>query len=120
MRRAREDLDNVPISAAAPTPKGEHADSFHATLDEEVELRKAGVVSDYILAEDKFPPNNRTLENFFRGAWTYHIHNQVSLLFPCARRPCVGSALLAAPSTLPHPRIQPKLSPSTNQSTANG
>jgi hypothetical protein len=120
MQRAREELDHVPISAAAPTPKGEHADSFHATLDEEVELRKAGVVSDYILAEDKFPPNNRTLENFFRGAWTYHIHNQVSLLLPYARRPCVGSGLLAAPSTLPHPRIQPKLSPSANQSTANG
>ncbi len=58
--------------------KAAHADSFQATLDEEAELRKAGVVSDYILEEDKFPPNNRTLENFFRGAWTYHIHNQVS------------------------------------------
>lgn len=77
-RRSREDSDSVPVSAAAPTPKVEHADSFQATPDEENELRKAGVVSDYILAEDKFPPNNRTLENFFRGAWTYHIHNQVS------------------------------------------
>ncbi|KAI8931583.1 hypothetical protein NX059_011237 [Plenodomus lindquistii] len=56
--------------------KEPHADSFQPTLDEEVELRKAGFVSDYILSEDKFPPNNRTLENFFRGAWTYHIHNQ--------------------------------------------
>jgi hypothetical protein len=55
-----------------------HADSFQATVDEEVELRNKGVVADYILAEDKFPPNNRTLSNFFRGAWTYHIHNQVS------------------------------------------
>lgn len=78
--RSREDADNVPASAAAPTNKAEHADSFQATLDEEVELRKAGVVSNYILSEDKFPPNNRTLENFFRGAWTYHIHNQVSFL----------------------------------------
>jgi len=57
--------------------KEAHADSFQPTLDEEVELRKAGVVSDYVFSEDKFPPNNRTLENFFRGAWTYHIHNQV-------------------------------------------
>lgn len=56
--------------------KEAHADSFQPTLDEEVELRKAGVVSDYVFSEDKFPPNNRTLENFFRGAWTYHIHNQ--------------------------------------------
>jgi hypothetical protein len=78
VKRSREDHENVPASAAAPKPKGEHADSFQATPDEEVELRKAGVVSDYILSEDKFPPNNRTLENFFRGAWTYHIHNQVS------------------------------------------
>lgn len=55
-----------------------HADSFQATSDEETELRNQGVISNYILAEDKFPPNNRTLSNFFRGAWTYHIHNQVS------------------------------------------
>ncbi|KAF4624364.1 hypothetical protein G7Y89_g13807 [Cudoniella acicularis] len=25
--------------------------------------------------------NNRTVENFFKGAWAYHIHNQVSLPF---------------------------------------
>ncbi|KAF2870251.1 hypothetical protein BDV95DRAFT_496999 [Massariosphaeria phaeospora] len=67
--------DHVPISATPPS-KGDHAESFHATIDEEFELRQAGVVSNYTLAEDKFPPNNRTLENFFRGAWTYHIHNQ--------------------------------------------
>ncbi|KAF2438233.1 hypothetical protein P171DRAFT_491519 [Karstenula rhodostoma CBS 690.94] len=75
-KRGREDVENAPASASAPTPKSEHMDSFQATLDEEVELRKAGVVADYVLTEDKFPPNNRTLENFFRGAWTYHIHNQ--------------------------------------------
>jgi len=76
IRRNREELENAPSSAAVPTPKSDHADSFQATLNEEVELREAGVISDYILAEDKFAPNNRTLENFFRGAWTYHIHNQ--------------------------------------------
>ena len=76
--------DNVPASAAAPTSHhGDHPDSFQATLDEEAELRKAGVISDYVLAEDKYPPNNRTLENFFRGAWTYHIHNQVSFILIC-------------------------------------
>lgn len=31
----------------------------------------------YILEEDRYPPTNRTLENFFKGAWTYHVHNQV-------------------------------------------
>lgn len=76
-KRGREEHDDTPASAVT-TPKSEHVDSFQATLDEEVELRQAGVVSDYVLSEDKFPPNNRTLENFFRGAWTYHIHNQVS------------------------------------------
>ena len=35
--------------------------------------------AEYVIEDDKYPPNNRTLENFFRGAWTYHIHNQVSL-----------------------------------------
>ncbi|RFU29953.1 hypothetical protein B7463_g6392, partial [Scytalidium lignicola] len=32
--------------------------------------------AEYRIEEDKYPPTNRTLENFFRGAWTYHIHNQ--------------------------------------------
>lgn len=33
--------------------------------------------AEYKLEEDRYPPTNRTLENFFRGAWTYHVHNQV-------------------------------------------
>ncbi|CBX96173.1 hypothetical protein LEMA_P110920.1 [Plenodomus lingam JN3] len=77
--RSLPDMDHThgnETPSAKHDDKEIHADSFQPTLDEEVELRKAGVVSDYILAEDKFPPNNRTLENFFRGAWTYHIHNQ--------------------------------------------
>lgn len=83
--------------------KETHADSFQPTLDEEAELRKAGVVTDYILAEDKFPPNNRTLENFFRGSWTYHIHNQVShfVHIPFVRvqlcRPCGASLATVSP-----------------------
>lgn len=50
--------------------------SFTTTPEELAALSKTGAVKDYILEEDKFPPNNRTLENFFRGAWTYHVHNQ--------------------------------------------
>lgn len=68
---------NASSEATKHDDKGIHADSFQPTLDEEAELREAGVVADYIFSEDKFPPNNRTLENFFRGSWTYHIHNQV-------------------------------------------
>lgn len=32
----------------------------------------------YDITTDPYPPNNRTLSNFFRGAYSYHIHNQVS------------------------------------------
>jgi hypothetical protein len=38
--------------------------------------------AEYKIEEDNYPPTNRTLENFFRGAWTYHIHNQVGCLPP--------------------------------------
>ena len=62
---------------APPSP--ESTNSFTATSDEEAELRGAGAISDYSIDEDKFPPNNRTLEHFFKGAWSYHVHNQVSL-----------------------------------------
>ncbi|GME48631.1 hypothetical protein GTA08_BOTSDO01860 [Neofusicoccum parvum] len=68
---------DVPHSAAAQQKPGSiGSDSFAATSAEEKELREKGVVADYRFEEDKFPPNNRTLENFFKGAWTYHIHNQ--------------------------------------------
>ena len=38
--------------------------------------------TEYRIEEDNYPPTNRTLENFFRGAWTYHIHNQACPLIP--------------------------------------
>ena len=59
-------------------PMAEPLDSFEMTSEEEAELRRAGIVKEYVLGEDKYPANNRTLENFFRGAWTYHVHNQWS------------------------------------------
>jgi hypothetical protein len=52
-----------------------------ATLDRDV-LSKA----EYKIEEDEYAPTNRTLENFFRGAWTYHVHNQVSSRPPNANR----------------------------------
>ena len=30
---------------------------------------------DYRPDEDRFPPNNRTLANFYTGAWAYNVHN---------------------------------------------
>jgi hypothetical protein len=50
--------------------------SFSASTAELESLSQTGAVKDYIVEEDKFPPTNRTLSNFFRGAWTYHVHNQ--------------------------------------------
>lgn len=41
--------------------------------------RNALSKAEYKLELDHYPPTNRTLENFFRGAWTYHIHNQVRI-----------------------------------------
>ncbi len=52
---------------AASTPYGEI----------EARLRAAGAIKEYVMAEDRFPPTNRTLQHFFRGAWTYHIPKQV-------------------------------------------
>ncbi|KAH7381466.1 hypothetical protein DE146DRAFT_681945 [Phaeosphaeria sp. MPI-PUGE-AT-0046c] len=75
-RKERPSRGNADDEATKQSEKPTPADSFQATVDEEVELRKQGVVSDYNFEEDKFPPNNRTLSNFFRGSWTYHIHNQ--------------------------------------------
>jgi len=63
-----------------PPPPVEPSDSFQPSSDEEAELRKAGAILSYDRNEDKYPPNNRTLSNFFRGAWSYHVHNQVCLI----------------------------------------
>ena len=35
--------------------------------------------SEYTIEEDIYPPTNRPFQNYFRGAWGYHNHNQVSL-----------------------------------------
>ncbi|TVY90935.1 hypothetical protein LAWI1_G004409, partial [Lachnellula willkommii] len=32
--------------------------------------------AEYKIEEDNYPPTNRTMEHFLRGAWTYHVHNQ--------------------------------------------
>lgn len=48
-----------------------------------------GPASDGDVREEWSYPTNRSLENFFRGSWAYHIHNQVSLVhknfFPLAK-----------------------------------
>jgi len=76
-RQRRMEARNAPS-----TPPPEPADSFSVTTPEETELRNAGVIAEYDFDSDKFPPNNRTMQNFFRGAWTYHVHNQVSHSHP--------------------------------------
>jgi hypothetical protein len=54
----------------------ERAIEAPATYDRDA-LSKA----EYKIEQDNYPPTNRTLENFFRGAWSYHVHNQVRLSF---------------------------------------
>ena len=51
-------------------------------LDEKTEKfdRDALKKVEYKIELDRYPPTNRTLEHFFRGAWTYHVHNQVCFL----------------------------------------
>jgi hypothetical protein len=38
------------------------------------EIQKAP--GEYDISTDLYPPNNRTMEHFFKGAFSYHIHNQ--------------------------------------------
>ncbi|KAK0121195.1 hypothetical protein ONS96_011374 [Cadophora gregata f. sp. sojae] len=59
------DMRNVELRAVTPLS------TESTTVD-----REALSKTEYRIEEDKYPPTNRTLENFFRGAWTYHIHNQ--------------------------------------------
>ncbi|THW91633.1 hypothetical protein D6D15_03709 [Aureobasidium pullulans] len=72
-RSVQPALDSEHVSV---TPMSGPMDSFTTTNSETTALRNAGAILPYRIEQDKFPPNNRTLENFFRGAWTYHIHNQ--------------------------------------------
>ncbi|KAI5245630.1 hypothetical protein E4T42_06682 [Aureobasidium subglaciale] len=59
------------------TPMPGPMNSFPAPSASDIyALNHSGAVLEYKLEEDKFPPTNRTLEHFFKGAWTYHIHNQ--------------------------------------------
>jgi hypothetical protein len=50
------------------------AEAEKATFDKDALIK-----AEYKIEEDNYPPTNRTMEQFFRGAWTYHVHNQVSL-----------------------------------------
>lgn len=63
----KSNMKDAAMILKSKTPKEKILQPFDKTL-----LQKA----KYIIEEDNYPPSNRTLENFFRGAWTYHIHNQ--------------------------------------------
>ncbi|KAN0120122.1 snoRNA binding protein-like protein [Hyaloscypha variabilis] len=47
-------------------------------LEEKLETYDSDALSkaEYNIELDRYPPTNRTMEHFFRGAWTYHVHNQ--------------------------------------------
>lgn len=67
--------------ASGSKDRGHFWDMRRATEPETKEMltydRDALSKAEYKIEEDNYPPTNRTMENFFRGAWTYHIHNQV-------------------------------------------
>jgi len=55
-----------------------YKDSFVLSPSEIRHLLNLSIVSNYEMSSDRYPPTNRTLENFYHGAYTYHIHNQWS------------------------------------------
>ena len=61
--------------------RGQASDVVEERTTKEVQTTKYDLdalsKAEYKIEEDNYPPTNRTLENFFRGAWTYHVHNQV-------------------------------------------
>jgi hypothetical protein len=64
----REEISAVEERAVAKTTD---VSTETVTFDRDV-LAK----TEYKIEQDNYPPTNRTMENFFRGAWTYHVHNQ--------------------------------------------
>lgn len=92
LRDEWESYDGEPLKLKNETGPQHFWDLSRRSIEDEEEpltkaLKKAEVdafdrdllsKAEYKIEEDRYPPTNRTLENFFRGAWTYHIHNQVS------------------------------------------
>jgi hypothetical protein len=86
-----ESYDGAQLKLASTSSHDHLWGSKQSTTDEKEETadekaakvasydRNALSKAEYRIEEDNYPPTNRTLENFFRGAWTYHVHNQVSL-----------------------------------------
>jgi len=59
--------------------------AFMRNVDEAENEWRAYEGEPGMVVERNWPPTNRSLEHFFRGAWAYHIHNQVCpflLYFP--------------------------------------
>ena len=73
------DIEHGERREPTATAEQEVLSSRAAEDAEEARLRAAGAIRDYVIDRDLYPPTNRTLEHFFQGAWTYHIHNQVGL-----------------------------------------
>jgi len=82
-----EAYDGPQLKAESSSPRGHFWDirsigdvEERASGEQQTEAatydRDALSKAEYKLEEDHYPPTNRTLENFFRGAWTYHVHNQ--------------------------------------------
>jgi len=82
--------DGPQLEAATPTKghfwdiRGHKKEAIEERSEEVKTLtydRETLSKAEYKVEEDNYPATNRTMENFFKGAWTYHVHNQVSILF---------------------------------------
>lgn len=85
-----KDYGQVFVGEKGAVLGGGEWDAFNGKQLEQKQIAKRGQIlsastekkidllnGDYNFEVDRYPPNNRTMENFFRGAFTYHIHNQV-------------------------------------------
>ncbi len=73
--RLRDPEDGSATSLLASILAPSHSETLNIT---QAALRQAGVIGEYQIQDDVYAPTNRSLQNFYRGAWAYHVHNQVS------------------------------------------
>ncbi|KAF2753416.1 hypothetical protein EJ05DRAFT_494895 [Pseudovirgaria hyperparasitica] len=69
-------LDSVQEGSSLAILASILADRSSSVSDLKTALRNVGIVANYDATRDRFAPSNRTMQNFYRGSYAYHIHNQ--------------------------------------------
>ncbi|KAB8346058.1 hypothetical protein FH972_023110 [Carpinus fangiana] len=75
-QQEQDDQQETESASQRLSPLQLDADTFTSSFNEYRALKDLGVIFPYDSMEDVYPPSNRTLEHFFRGAYTYTIHKQ--------------------------------------------